>query len=203
MKTLTKLAMLLAVLAICIPASADILTYKKTLKCWDAFYIGSDLWDIGGSRVRGYFVLEVNYNPDGTLAEVVGSAQIDYWRDREDGKLYEVFEHSFDIIRVADNRSVVWVLVEESADEGDITLIILRGRARGADIGNDADNEVARQFKGNHLFYLGDGDYMGTCGWSLRLYKKWTQWSNEDGDDLDAAVNNIEAWLAWKGYAED
>jgi hypothetical protein len=203
MKRLRKLIMSLAVLTTCLPASADILIYKKALKCWSSYSLGGDLWDIDKSSTKGFFVLEVNYNPDGTLAEVVGSAQIEYWRDREEGKLYEVYEHGFDIIRVAEKNSITWVLVEEIIDDGDALLVILKGKAGNTNIGSVTNNEAAKRISGDQLLCWDGGDWIGTCTWSLRMYKKWTHWSNQDGNDLNAAVNNIEAWLVSKGYQED
>ena len=148
-------------------------------------------------------MLEVNYNPDGTLAEIVGSTQIDYWWERGEGKLYEVFEHNFDIIRITDNRSVVWVFVEQDIGDGDIDFVMLKGKVRETSIGTATDSEVPKRIDGDELFYYDNGDWLVTCRWSLRFYKRWTQWSNEDEDDLFGAVNNIEAWLENKGYQRD
>jgi hypothetical protein len=195
--------MLLVVLAVCVPANADVLIYKKTLRCWDSFYLGDGAWDVDNPRVRGYFILDVNYAPDGTFSEIVGSAQVDYWRDREDGKVYEVIDHDFDIIRVVDNRSIIWVLVQGDADEGDIDLIMLRGKAQETYIGSATEKEAPKKIDGDQLFYWNGGGWMVTCEWSLRFYKKFTEWSNVDENDLDAAINNIELWLESKGYEED
>jgi hypothetical protein len=203
MKVLVKFVVLSIILAFCVPASGDILIYKKKLKCWDAYNPGGDLWDVVNSRVKGFLVLEVNYNPDGTLAEIVGSTQIDYWWERGEGKLYEVFEHNFDIIRITDNRSVVWVFVEQDIGDGDIDFVMLKGKVRETSIGTATDEEVPKRIDGDELFYYDNGDWLVTCRWSLRFYKRWTQWSNEDEDDLFGAVNNIEAWLENKGYQRD
>lgn len=202
MKTLVKLMILLIVIAVCVPANADILVYKKKLKCWSAYYTGDDTWGVGNVRIRGYFVLEVNYNPDGTLAEIVGAAQVDYWRDREVGRVYEVVDHNFDIVRIVDDRSVIWALVQRETDEGDVDIVMLRGTANEIYIGNATNKEVPRKINGDQLFYWDGGEWLVTCQWSLRFYKKFTEWSNLDEDDLDDTVNNIEDWLESKGYEE-
>jgi len=203
MKTLAKLIMSLVVLTVCVPANADILIYKKTLQCWDSFYLGAGSWDVDNSRVRGFFILDVNYAPDGTFDEIVGSAQVDYWRDRQEGKLYEVVEHDFEITRIVDNRSIIWVFVQGDTDEGDIDLTMLKGVTKDTYIGTVTNKEVPKKIDGDQLFYWDGGNWMVTCSWSLRFYKKFTEWSNEDEDDLDNAVNNIEGYLASRGYAED
>lgn len=203
MKVLAKLIMLLIVLAVCVPANADILIYKKTLQCWNAYSPGVGIWNVDKSRIRGYFILEVNYNPDGTLAGIVDAAQVDYWRDRQEGKLYEVIDHDFDIIRVVDRRSVIWVFVQSEIDVDDINLIMLRGGARKTYIGSSTNMEAPKKINGDQLFYWDDGDWLITCKWSLRFYKKFTEWSNTDQDDLYTATTNIEAWLINSGYVED
>ena len=203
MKTFVKLVMLMAVLAICIPSQAAVLVYNKTIKCWEA-EDGVDGWEVSQDTVRGYLILEVVYDVDGEIDEILYAYQVEYYRNDRNDKEYSEEEHNFDVERVEDGNRVTWVLVESNADEGSDEILMLRGRARNVQIGNGDPNEVARDLDGNHLAYqTGEGDQLQICSLELKLDRSLTRSYNRDGFDAFDALDDIENWLEDRGYNPD
>jgi len=204
MRTLVKFLMLLVVLAVSLPAYGQgdmaVLVYKKTLNCWDAWEGDPNDWDVEDEKTKGFLILEVLYNPDGTISEVLNAAQIEYGKDDE-GKWYEEHGHDFDVFRVVDGRSVEWMLVETNTDDDEGELMMLRGRVRNKKIGIEDASGVATKLAGNRVGFWTDGDDdIILCSLSLRLHTAWTKCFNEDGFDIEDAMNEIEDWLENKGY---
>ncbi len=200
MKTLTKLIMLLAVLAICMPAQGAVLVYKQTLQCWDAneAEIG---WDVEDTRVRGYLVLEVIYDKDGSIASIPNATLIEY--DRRE-KLFWEINHTFNVVRVVNGDKIEWVLVESITDKAQADLTMLRGIARDTRIGVDDSNEAARLLKGHLLSYwTNESQSLQMSQYKLRLYSSLTRLYNKEGLDFDAAVYRTVGALLWKGYEEE
>ena len=153
-KKLTKLAMLLVLLALCLPAGAQegntgILIYSKTLKCFEAegereLDNGNEwLWEAEEERRTGYLIIQVLYDEDGQIEEVGPAVQIGYWRNGRD-RWYEFFKEGFDVERIeiedrAGRPVIYWVL--ENWDTWDydgvdgISFTMLRGNARMTNIG--------------------------------------------------------------------
>lgn len=202
MKTLVKLVILLAVLAICMPVEGEILIYKKTVKCWDA--IEDEPWDVEEFTIRGYLVLDVNHVNGDVIVEA--SAQVEYWKDDDGNKWWDVNEENFYVIRV-ENDEVEWVLAEADTDpnqQGEITM--LKGKARDMNVGfrNNNKREVPRRLSGElQRLWTDEGDWLSICEWELRLKTQWTKWTNENRDDINDAINNIIVWLEDRGYEED
>ena len=206
MKALIKLLMLLIVLAICSPTyglvgNTAVLIYKKTVDCWDSWnslLLDPGEWIIEDERIQGFLVIEVVYDLDGTILEVIDSAQIEYWKNRE-GKWFDVYEHDFDIVRIVEDGSVEWTLVENATDydEGDLTML----RGRNARIGNEDTNEIARRLTGHHVgFWFEITDEISLCQWSLRIQQRWTKLSNENNYNIEDAMDYIADWLIDRGY---
>ena len=200
MKTLVKLVMLLAILAICMPAQGEILIYAKTVKCWDAEE--DEPWDVDEFTIRGYLVLEITRDGDEVIVEEAG--QIEYGRDGRD-KWWDAYPEEFFCIRV-ENDEVEWVLAQaetDPGDEGEITM--LRGKASDMDVGfgrNDR-REVAKKLSGKCLtLWTGNGDWLAMCDWELRLKTSWTKKSNEDEDDFGDAMDRVIGWLENRGYED-
>jgi hypothetical protein len=204
MKTLGKFLMLLIVLAICSPTyglgESAVLIYKKTLDCWDSWEFDPNEWYTQDDKVQGFLVIEVSYDLDGTILEVVDSAQIEYWKNGRN-KWYILNEHEFNVFSIVEDGSVEWVLVESATDEDQGELTMLRGRVRNGRIGNENPREVARRLTGHRVgFWFDATDEVLLCKWSLRLQQRWTKLSNENNYNIEDAVNNIADWLEDKGY---
>lgn len=200
MKTFVKLVMLSAVLAICVPAQAAVLVYNKTIKCWEAAE-GIAEWEVSQDTVRGYLVLEVTYDENNQVDEILYAYQVEYYINDGDEKEYSEEEHNFDMERVVDGNKVTWVLVESNPGEGSDEMLMLRGKARNSRIGNGDPNEVARNLDGNHLAYsIGGGDQLQMCNLDLRLNCSLTKSYNKEGFDVFNALDDIENWLEDKGY---
>jgi hypothetical protein len=151
-KKLTKLVILLVVVAFCLPAGAQdlnngILVYRKTMKCFEADgereAEGEWLWETGEERVTGYLILDVSYDEDGQIAEIWGAMQIEYWRDGRD-RWYEHLKEWFEVERIeiedrAGRPVVYWVLENWNRwgldGLGGMSFTMLRGNARMANIG--------------------------------------------------------------------
>ncbi len=203
MKMMTRFVMLLAIVTICLPAQADILVYAKTIKLWEAWESEPYVFNINDWTIKGYLVLDVSFNEDGTLEGIQSAEQIEYWKEGRD-KWYTVNKENFNL-RTIDYGNIGWVLyqvINNSENEADTTM--LRGTAKYTDIGlgRDTRREIAQTLSGLGLFNERDVDF-GWCEWTLRLQQNWTKWSNQDEDDIEATVDNITGYLEDRGYIED
>jgi hypothetical protein len=211
MKTLVKLVMLLAVLAICMPAQGEILIYSKLYRCWEAWEVFDDGvdWEIDEWVQKGFLVLWVEYDENDEIDEILGSYQIEYEREGRD-KWYWHYGEDYIVERVDVGDEVIWVLEEIYGDELEVEILMVRGKPRDINVGlgRDEKREVARALKGNIMYlYLGEGVEKAMCTLSLRLHNKFTKLANdpEEGDqDFEYAVFNVViAWLEDRGYQED
>jgi len=198
-KTLAKLIMLLAVLAICMPAygqgDLEILIYAQTHNCWEAWEVednGFD-WRINKEHITGFLVLMVVYDSEtGEIIAIEDAEQIEYWRDGRD-KWYEQFDEGFIIERVDVGDEVIWVLEQLDGDSEPNPwggMLMIRGRARDMNIGlgRDEKREVARVLNGYILYIdLGMGIEKSMCTMSIRLLKRWTGLANEYFEAYKAA----------------
>jgi hypothetical protein len=207
MKTMVKLAMLLAVLAICMPAQGEILIYSKLYNCWDAASLDGLVWDVDEWTQRGFLTLNVDYDPNGEPNEILGAYQVEYERDGRD-KWYWDYPEEFDIERVEAGGEVIWVLEYIHADsETSAEIIMLRGKPKDMNIGlgRDAKREVARVLTGNILYLnVGMGVQKEMCSFSLRLHSRFTRLAN-DPDECNqsfecAVLGLVIPWLEQRGY---
>ena len=208
MRTLVKLVMLLAVLAICMPAYGQgeigILIYAKTMDCWAAWYDGD--WDGDEDHITGYLVLEVVYDGDEIVA-IEDAEQIEYWRDGRD-KWYWQRGEEYIIERVELDGEVIWVIEWVHAEEvEDAEIFMIRGKPKKMDIGfgRDEKREVARVLKGYYLsLYLGMGVDKEMCTITWRLQQRWTKCANDPDEcdaDFECAIYEIvKYWLERRGY---
>ena len=185
---------------ICVPAHSEILVYNKTIKYWEAVE-GTD-WNVTSETIRGFLVLDVVYNEDGTINDITDAVQVEYGRNDARNKVYTETSHDFGIVRVVYRNRVQWVLVESDSNENGDELTLLRGSAIDSRIGNVDPNEIAKSLSGNRLGYWNDGgdEDVVVCEWTLRLKDDWTRWINEDEKTLGEALDDIELWLEAKGY---
>ena len=211
MKTMVKLVMLLAVLAICMPAQGEILVYSKLYNCWAAQEVLDDGvdWNVDEWTQRGFLTLNVIYDGDEILG-IDGAYQVEYWRDGRN-KWYWDYPEEFYIERVDVGDEVIWVLEYIYAYfESAAQITMLRGKPRDINIGlgRDDKREVARRLDGYILeLYMGMGVEKQMCTMSLRLHDRFTRLAN-DPDECNqnfecAVLGLIIPWLEDRGYERD
>jgi len=208
-----KLLMLLAVLVICVPAHGQeesaILIYAKTMKCFEAWEIGDDLWELGSGTYKGFLVLDVFYF-NGEIDGINNAIQIDYWRDDE-GKWYSTDFYDLDYERIEFEGEVWWVLEEldiEIEPDG-VQVMLLNGQTKNINVGlgRDGKLEAPPILQGSIIEFFPAEPYKLVCCESLKLLPRWTRQANNPnkGDrGLKYALYNIvEAWLERRGYEEE
>jgi hypothetical protein len=165
-----------------------------------------ELWEVEDEIVRGYLILDLTYNQNGTPTVVVDANQIEY-QVRGRNKWYYQWEHWFDFSEIEMEKGVLWVLMEKYTDDIEGEIFVMTGKARDKRIGlgKDEPRSVAKAVKGEILadWTTGEG-ILQICEISLRLQSKWTKRANDanEGDqDFDYAVSDIVmAYLDDKGY---
>jgi hypothetical protein len=207
MKTLAKLVVLLILLGVCLPAYGEIIIYSFTNTNSHYNNDSESGGDVGSETEKGYIILEVTYNEDGTIASIDNATRISYWKEGSD-KWYEqmdIGELSLERIVYGSNDSKVrWMVYQE----GDGSMLILTGRAYDKNIGAAENRKVATTLKGYNLWHddLGDGSFeFGIEKITLTLKTTWTKHANDDeglNQDFDAAVDYAIAYLDGKGYDE-
>jgi len=191
-----KLVMLLAVLALCMPAYGEILVYKVSGRAK-----GIDIDDqvMGTAKFRGYHVVDVNFNGEPNIEDDV---LIVYGRDENGDKIGGGYGEAIADFMQVDIASFAWAVWLNLDDQ---VIGTVTGKARERNIGADDDEIVALRMKG-HL--LVDGvvpptfhDSVGSGKISARLKRKWTRDYNEEGANVNDVVDEIIDYLIDKGYA--
>jgi len=212
MKTLAKLVMGLAVLAVCLPADGEILIYSKIMTSFEAEGQpipddGTD-WAVDDARRTGYLILDVEY-VDGQIVAVHNAVQIEYWREAWE-RYYRQIDHEFGVERFQVDGVVYWILEELSEEEGGLRFVILKGKARNANIGLGwaVQREVPYVLDGAllHRVSLDGYVYKRACSVSLRISLWWTRLANHpiigDGSFEFAEQDIVKAWLERLRYRE-
>jgi hypothetical protein len=206
MKTLAKLVMLLAVLTICTPAKGEILIYSKTMNCFEATEMSTNVWDVYDGVRKGFLIIDVEYDQN-EVAGINQAVQIEFWKDKE-GKWFLLDNHKFGYERIIFDGDVYLVL-EESHTINEIYFLMLRGKTKNENIGlgRDAKREIPRLLEGPIIEYYNLSlGYKKTCCASLRLLSHWTRQANDlniGNQDLDYARNNIvKEWLTRHKYID-
>ena len=210
MRTLVKLIVLLALLAICMPAQGEILVYSKVYHCWGAEEIIDDGvdWDIWDYTQRGFLVLDVVFDEFGEVVGIEEAVQIEFWREDLRDKYYYVDGEDFFIERVDDGDEVFWVLEQLYGTEGEAEILMVKGKPRVISIGlgreREDRREVARALSGYWLYlYLDEVIDKEMCTFSLRLQGRFTRLANDPdfGDqDFGTTIDAIIDWLEDRGY---
>ena len=199
MKTGAKLIMLLAVLAICMPAQGEILVYRKTIRCEGAEY--GDVNDIYRETIRGFLVLDVTYE-DNEISAINSAYQWEYGRyEGEKWADGEPESHEFEYQRFADDRQVLYSFAELGEDEGSdaFEALVLQGKARSTRLD---PNEIPISLAGYGVFNYTE-DEVGMCQFRLRLDRRATRMAAEEGYDVGDVLDEIYAWLIDRGYLEE
>jgi len=202
MKKLAMLAMLLLVLALCLPSygspSGDILVYKVSIAS-KAIVIDEDVAYIGGETTKGYLVVDVDF----TNAEepgILDSALVLYGKDL-DGFKRQV--NMGDVINTYDqdpmekNRN--WAVgVWASREIGEMVVI---GKATWRDIGfGKLEKRIVATSLTGHGIWRYDPikgiPLMSSGTVKADLQSNWTKAYNEDGgtdfDDVVADIQNVK-----------
>jgi hypothetical protein len=213
MKAVVKLLMLLTILAICMPAygqdGSAILIYAKTMKCFEAYEIGDDIWELFSDTYKGFLVLDVFFL-NGEIDGINSAVQIDYWKDDE-GKWYSTNFYDLDYEKIEFDGEVWWVLEELNIETGPdgVEVMILNGQARNinAGLGRDAKLEAPPMLQGSIIEFFPAEPYKLVCCESLKILSCWTRRANDPdkGDrDIKYAIYNIVVqWLERRGFEEE
>jgi hypothetical protein len=198
MKMPAKLAVLLVVLALCIPTQAEILIYNKTIRGLVSNGEGvidpkdpnivTWSWDADEQIDRGFLILDVEIDPnDATVTGINKAMQVKYWKDGEE-KYFEQTSYNFNIERIETNETAYWVLTDIFTPQEDQVLILMvKGKAKLCNIGlgnKENRREVPLVFTGSALAFLQDefddleSTYKEVLTVSLRLHYRWTRLAN-------------------------
>jgi len=204
------LAIWVIVLAFCLPAYSEILIYEYTTT---GTYYGrrNGIWNVEIEDDRGYEVIEVTYNADGTI-NINQALYIEYWGDN-DGKWFRVVESGVDleIERVEFGGEVEWLFLDRDIEDTEIHLATLAGKAHDRDIGKEDKREVATKLNGYDLEVrrnpLAERDfYCEMEEVTVLLQSRWTKYANDDEKGLAqnyaAAVQYVKDELEKRGYQE-
>jgi hypothetical protein len=141
MKAIAKLVVLLILLGVCLPAYGEIIIYSFTNTNSEYNNDSESGGYVGSEAEKGYIILEVTYNEDGTIT-IDNATLISYWKDGSD-KWYEQMdleELGLERIVYGSNDSKVrWMVYQE----GEGSMLILTGRAYNKNIGAAENREVA------------------------------------------------------------
>jgi len=202
MKTLAKLVMVLAVLALCLPAYGDVLVYKISIKA-SGFDINAG--EAGKVKARGYLVVDFDLT---VLADMQSgdSEELDaelVLYGKEGGYKWRktVVVDTFDITFVeVGNRSKPHTVAEMEVDVREGTVVaILAGPDKSTDIGLSRKYYVPAGLKGSAL--VSGDSYMGSGKISVKLDSTATKDANLYlGGDSDDTVEGLEDYLQDKGH---
>ena len=200
MKKLAMLAMLLLVLALCLPSygspSGDILVYKVSIAS-KAIVIDEGVAYIGSETTKGYLVVEVDFT-DAEEPAILDSALVLYGKDDEGDKVQvnlgnTIYTYNQDPMEKARN----WAVAVRAGSEGLGSMVAI-GKATWRNIGFGAANKriVATHLTGhgilsndpiNNIRLTGSGKITAT------LQSNWTKDYNEyGGTDFEDVVDDIQ-----------
>jgi len=210
MKFSAKLAIFVILLVFCLPAYCEILIYEYTTN-GDYYGRRNGVWEVEIEDDKGYLVIEVMYNVDGTI-ELNQALYIEFWGDNE-GKWFRVVESGFDleIERVEYGGEVQWLFLERDVEETETHLMTAEGRAYEQDIGKEDKREVATKLNGYDLEVrrdpLAERDfYCEMEEVTVAIHSSWTKYANDGEKGLAqnyaAAVQYVKDELQKKGYQE-
>ena len=194
-----KLAMLLFVLALCLPSYGDILVYKVSIAS-KAIVIDEDVAYIGGETTKGYLVVDVDFT-NAEEPDIDSSALVLYGKDL-DGFKRQVnmgdMTHTYNqdpMEKVGKNWAVgVWA----SREIGEMVVI---GKATWRDIGfGKLEKRIVATSLTGHGIWRYDPikgiPLMSSGTVKADLQSNWTKAYNEDGgtdfDDVVADIQNVK-----------
>jgi hypothetical protein len=209
----------LVALGVCLPSYGEILIYKYTETHYEYDRRGGT-WEVEKATGTGYFLLEVTYNEDGTIT-VDNWQSIQYWKDEEDTKWFEVYEEfvELEIEKVEYKGKVEWLFLYDYVNENSTRLLMTPGKAYNKDIGGEERREVASILKGYFLDFIENDPAEGDLDREMSqirftLHSVWTKYANREDNvetgkiegldgDYDATVEFIKEYLEGKGYEEE
>ncbi len=204
-----KLVMLLAVLALCIPAYGEILVYKTKAKILAYEYDDPEKLK---ETYTGYMVLDVNLDDTGGLLEIEDKVDIWYWK----GSKYYLVDYTFELDLWLLDLGSPWVVLSDfwsylyipiPPDEGYFGQIwaVTSGKGRETNIGNGEKRRIAKSTKGHCLCEQDGESFLGSGTVSSRLSTKFTRIgnrANECDGDFEDTVDAITEYLEGKGYED-
>jgi hypothetical protein len=201
-----KLAMLLVVLALCLPSYGDILIYKVTI-AGRAISEDEDGASIGSGTIRGYEVVDVNV-ADVNNPVIEDDALIVYGKDDDGDKLQvnveNVIAEEDGYIQLEMEKAGHWAVGVEVESFTDAVLI---GKAKEIDIGFGKTEKriVAKSLTGHGILWgdpISEEGLIGSGKVTAELKTDWTKDANEEETAFDDVVAGIQDYLTDKGYED-
>ncbi|MCK4784851.1 MAG: hypothetical protein KAV87_13950 [Desulfobacteraceae bacterium] len=203
MKTLAKLVILLAVVALSVPAYGEILLYNiKEKEICDYEYEGGQ-WEIRVGSGRGYLVLDVDFLT-GTIVE---ATSIGYWKEKGGTKWYDADPINLELV-VVDAKRKSWVILEKIATPDKHAILMVAGTVKSTNVGSGQNQEVAKSLKGYNLNdeTNGPSPELEMDSLSLKLHSKGTKSFNDPlgiNGNFNDSVQEVVDYLESKGYQEE
>ena len=206
MKKLAMLAMLLLVLALCLPSygveevSGDILVYKVSIAA-KAIVIDEDVAYIGGGTTKGYLVVKVDFT-DAEDPDPLDSALVLYGKDLGGFKRQV---NMGDVINTYDQDPMEkvgnWAVAVNVSSQLGYMVVIGKATWRDIGFGKLEKRIVATSLTGHGIWRYdpikGKGIPLMSSGTvKADLQSNWTKAYNEDGgtdfDDVVADIQNVK-----------
>jgi hypothetical protein len=193
-----RLLLVLLVLGVSVPASAEVFIYNLKQSGAEYQYDGSE-WTQHKVSSTAYVVIEPN-NDD---ANFVNIWSIDTWKEKDEDtgrmqKYYEVQDvFTLELLQAQIGNKLMWIMPLA----GDTENSLLTGQAKTKRIGTE-NHTIAATFTGYFIWHESDGDYRdeGAGTMSLKLNSKMTNdWYSLSGE---GATNTIVDYLESKDYIE-
>jgi hypothetical protein len=193
-----KLLLVLLILGLSLPASAEVFIYNLKQSGTEYQYDEGG-WTQSKVSSTSYLVIEPNIDD----ANFVNVWSVDTWKEKDDtGKMQNYYEvqdvFTLELIQAQIGNKLMWIMPVAIGD-GDNGL--LTGQAKTRKIGT-VNHTIAATLTGYFIWHETDGDYRdeGAGTMSLKLSSKMTNdWHALSGED---AANAIVAYLESKGYIE-
>ena len=205
MRIWSKLAILSAIFATCLPARGEILIYQMSMSFFSTLGDEEPWTSVSQEKVTSYLILDVEYASDGTIESVNNAVRYELERYGI-YKWYVTETHYFDVANVEVRGRMTLALVEKEYLAG-AEIFVLTGQTRNTGIGLSGGEQrsVAKRLTGNIMVVITgeEGGYQ-ICDVSMRLNSRWTKSANneyEGNQDFDYAAESIvEPYLEGRGY---
>jgi len=207
MKVVTKLLILLVILAICTPSQGEILVYNVRQKSWYVYGSESE-WSAYAYRSRGYLIVDASVDANSAVDGIDESTLIEYGKSTGGDKWYSESDPNLDFRRVADANDVNdgnWALLGGDADSEGGTLTVLHGGpTKNVCIGSTdpIPPELAPFLIGQTL--TSDpgmmSNYFKIEDWKAKLNKKETKYANQWALTKEEVEDLLRDDLSRKGY---
>jgi hypothetical protein len=186
-----KLLLILAILAIVVPANADVLVYNLKSSNKELWYeLGA--WLFPGVAQKQFLIIEPN--GDEATGWIVGM-----WKGEDKQKYYDVSAlGTHELLEVQTGNKLMWIMTGEDTT----SHMLLMGEMKPTKVGNTKPL-IAATLNGVTIYDEVDGDnrYTGTVKNSAKLNSSMTLYLA--GLSGEIAMNTLFDYLESQGYVED